>query len=202
MSTVTFASTHAAASGVSYPRTGGILVFADQPASLTMSYTYDAGIMGVVQGGTTTYTVPDLSARVDVPGYFRATVSPAIGTISWTGDTISFRATETAIPVHGNPPDIVIDVSFAGVDGLTAGSLPSSLAGLEGVPGAFHVQTFPSTAYRGDGGEVFGTAVAAPEPSSAILCLIGAVIALFTGIRRNRRARRREPVVPSPQPVR
>ncbi len=197
MSLVTYASTHATATGISESRDRGEQIFRDAPASLSLSYTYDAGLVGVVQDGTTTFTVPDLSIRVDVPGYFRATASP--GTIAWTGDTIDFHAILT--PLIGEPSSVVIDVVFAG-DGLTAGTLPASLAGLEGVPGQFSVQSQGSLYYRGDGGQVYGTAVAAPEPASAVLFLLGMVGCLFMGIRRNRRvARQPEPVEPSPQPA-
>ncbi len=196
MSLVTYASTHATATGISESRTRGEQIFRDAPASLSLSYTYDAGLVGVVQDGTTTFTVPDLNIRVDVPGYFRAFAEP--GTISWTGDTIDFHAILT--PLIGKPSSVVIDVFFAGADGLTAGTLPASLAGLEGVPGQFSVQSQGSLYYRGDGGQVYGTAVAAPEPASAVLFLIGAVIALVTGMIRNRRvARQPERVGPSPR---
>ncbi len=183
MSLVTYASTHGTATGLSDSREFGEQIFHDAPARLTMSYTYDAGI--VPTNGV--YSVPDLDIKVNVPGYFRADASP--GTIAWTGDTIDFHTVLT--PLIGEPSSVVIDALFAGADGLTAGALPTSLAGLEGVPGTFSVQSQGSLYYRGDGGQVYGTAVAAPEPASAVLFLIGAVVALFTGIRRNRLARQR-----------
>jgi hypothetical protein len=106
-----------------------------------------------------------------VPGYFRADANP--GTISWTGDTIHFDAVLT--PLFGMPPSVFIDATFAMADGLTAGLLPASLTGLEGVPGAFSVQATGSLYYRGDGGQVSGTFIAVPEPSSAILLALGLI---------------------------
>ncbi len=174
MSQVFYHSTHASASGVSHPRDGGELIFHDQPAGLTMSYTYDASIVGVVQGGTTTFTVPDLVVRVDVPGYFAAWASP--GTIAWTGDTIDFHAAYSVMPFEA--PSVVVDAIFVGVYLGSASSFPSSLAGLEGVYGAFTAHETASIAVRSSG-DAWGTAVSAPEPASALLLAIGLIGAII-----------------------
>ncbi len=174
MSHVAYASTRGTADGISHPRDGGELIFRDRPAGLTMSYTYDAGILPVMQGGTTTFTVPDLVVRVDVPGYFAAWASP--GVISWTGDAIDFHAAYSVMPF--TPPSVVVDAIFVGVDLGSASSLPSSLAGLEGVYGAFQAHETASIAVRSSG-DAWGTAVALPEPTSALMLAIGLVACIL-----------------------
>ncbi len=185
MSHVTYTSTHGSATGVS-ESSRGELIFADAPATLTMSYTYDASILGVVdQNGTTTYTVPDLLLGVNVPGYFVAYAEP--GTIAWTGDMVHFHS--AAAVSFNAPPDVVVDATFSSGD-LTPGVLPSSLAGLEGITGTFsaHIVGSINTHQSGD---VYGVAVSAPEPTSALMLAIGLIGCVVMGIRRNRRLARR-----------
>ncbi len=179
MSLVTYAAM-GTATGVSHPRDGGELLFGGQPASFAMSYTYDAGSTGTVHDGTTIFTVPDLDLRANVPGYFRADVSP--GTISWTGDTIRFNAAYSAFP--GAAPDALADVRFP-AGGLTPGMLPASLAGLEGVMGQFHYQIIGTLDTRSSG-EIFGYAAMAPEPSTAVLLLLGIIGCVALGVRRRK----------------
>ncbi len=169
MSSVIYTSDHGAATGISLSRDGQ-RIFLGAPASVTMSYTYDAGLVGVEHDGTTVFTVPDLAIRVNVPGYWQATASP--GTITWDDDRIHFDVAST-IP-YGYPPSATIDVTFA-AGGLTPGTLPSSLEGLEGIPGHFAATAQASLYYGGPGGQATGSCVSAPEPSTVIMLALGMI---------------------------
>ncbi len=187
MSLVVYASTHGEASGVTHDRFFNELVFSNAPAGLSLSYTYDAGL--VATNGA--FTIPDLTIRVGVPGYFGVTIqtdhlNPGIITV---GGGIRFHAAFSVFGPNAYPPNEVIDVTFAGGD-FTPGVLPSSLAGLEGVVGSFSAQVNPSVGFREPMGWAIGSAVSAPEPSSALLMGVAMIIALFTGILRSRRLAR------------
>ncbi len=172
---LTYESTHATARGVIETRFNGELVLIDAPADVGFEFTYDATIRGVTHGGTTTFAVPDLGIGVYVAaGNWRASAQP--GTITWTGNTISFAAS-SGLP--GQLPSVLVGMSFTG-SGLTPGLLPDSLAGLEGVVGNFHADIYPSVGgYRYGTGDVTGSFVAMPEPSSMVLMAIGVAGALF-----------------------
>ncbi len=168
MSLVTYASTHGEASGVAYTRFGDELDFSNAPASLRLSYTYNAGL-GSVNG---TFAVPSLEIDVDVPGKFQFSALGGPSTIIVGDHSISFHVSYSVL--GGYPPDVVADVSFAGGT-LTPGMLPSSLAGLEGVTGHFSVEAQPGINYGGQRGFAIGSAVSAPEPSSALLLVVGMI---------------------------
>ncbi len=175
-SQVTYHSTRGSGSGYVIDPYLGYQYFNDVPASLRIAYTYDPAIPGVVSGGTTTFSLTSLTIFAGVGSYFNATVGEPDqpGTIRWSGDTIAFHVVE---PTPGFPssPTFVIDVSFRSSP-LTPGVLPDSLAGLEGVVGSFHAVANPTVGgYRGDTADVIGTVVSAPEPSSVVLLLVGAV---------------------------
>ncbi len=183
MSLVTYASTHGEASGVAYTRFGDEVAFFDAPAKLTMSYTYTAGL----GSGNGTFAVPSLEIDVDVPGKFQFGALGGPSTIIVGDHSISFHVSYSVL--GGYPPDVVADVSFAGGT-LTPGMFPSSLAGLEGVTGTFSVQSQPGINYGGQRGFAIGSAVSAPEPSSALLMGMAMIVALVTGILRSRRLAR------------
>ncbi len=166
-----YESTHATARGVIETRFNGELVLIDAPTDVGFEYTYDASIRGVTQGGTTTFAVPDLGIGVYVAaGNWRASAQP--GTITWTGNTISFAAS-SGLP--GQLPSVLVGVTFSG-SSLTPGLLPDSLSGLEGVVGNFHADIYPSVGgYRYGTGDVTGTCVAMPEPSSIVMLFSGTV---------------------------
>ncbi len=178
---VTYQSTHATASGYSDSRSYGEQFFDNQSATLRITYLYDPAIVGVVQGDTTTFAVPTLSISIYVPGYFTTAAGP--GTVSWTGDTIRFHG--EFVPFLNNPPADVIDATFA-AGLLTAGLLPSSLAGLEGIVGNFVANSQATIFFHGDTGFVTGSAVSAPEPSSAVLFGLGIAVIILAYRRRRR----------------
>ncbi len=197
-SQVTYHSTQGNGSGYVIDPYLGYQYFNDVPASLRIAYTYDPAIPGVVSGGTTTFSLTSLTIFAGVGSYFNATVGEPDqpGTIRWSGDTIAFHVVE---PTPGFPslPTFVIDVSFKG-SALVPGVLPDSLAGLEAVVGTFHAVANPTVGgYRGDTADVIGTVVSAPEPSSAVLLVMGAVGMILASSRRSRRGFR-QPVPAGP----
>ncbi len=153
MSLVTYTSTHATASGVSYLRDQE-LDFGNKSANLYISYD--------------TNQINDLIININVPGYFQ--IYAQEGTISWVGDKIHFDI------VHGL--NVNIDVNFSKGE-LVPGVIPLSLNGLEGITGNFSatVQSSVGVHYPYNG-FIAGTAVSAPEPSSYILFIMG-IIGLF-----------------------
>ncbi len=178
MSSVTYASDHGTATGISLSRDGQ-RIFLNAPASVAISYTYDAGIQGIEHDGTTVFAMPDLGLRINVPGYWHAEAGP--GTITWAGDTIHFDVAST-IP-YGYPPSVTIDVTFTAGQ-LTLGTLPSSLEGLEGIPGRFNATAQASLYYGGPGGQATGSCVSAPEPSTVLMLALGMIGCLIMGRRR------------------
>ncbi len=174
--TVSYSSTHGEASGYWVSRQNGFVYPDRAPASLELSYIYDATIPGVTQDGVTTFTVDTLAVNVRTPGYLSTGVgtypasTQAPGVIHWHDDTISFDVTGVFAP--GGHPYIAIDVSFSG-SSLTPGVLPQSLDGLEGIVGAFYVNADATYLFHGDSGSVYGQVVSAPAPSSFVLLILG-----------------------------
>ncbi len=168
---VTYHSDMGTAYGVSHDRFFNELDFSNQPAGLSLSYSYDASIRSV----NGAFTIPDLTIKVSVPGYFLCIAQTnffAPGTITWIGDTISFHAAYSVFGPNAYPPNDVVDVSFA-AGGLTPGMLPSSLADLEGITGTFSAQVNPSIGSPEPLGFAVGSVVSLPEPESLVLLAIG-----------------------------
>ncbi len=175
--TVTYHSTEAEASGYWASRQYGLSYPDHAPASLRLSYTYDASIPGVTQNGVTTFQVDTLSINISSPGYLSTGAGGfnnyVPGTISLSSEGIEFNVVSDSTLLHY--PSVAIHLGFNGVT-LTPGVLPQSLAGLEGITGGFAVTADATYTFHGDNGYVYGEVVSAPEPSAIVMLALGVVV--------------------------